>query len=85
MFTSSRIATFASVGTGMFTLAASLRSQSLKRILGKGAVPRAVRDYVPEVRSTPTPQKLKVALCQMHVTEDKNANINAARQAIQVV
>ncbi|KXZ55930.1 hypothetical protein GPECTOR_2g1481 [Gonium pectorale] len=53
------------------------------------AVSRLVRSLVARAAGSPTyaplppPQKVKVALCQLHVTADKDANMRTARKAIE--
>lgn len=75
------MAALATMGTSALALAASPRLRGIvRRILPHASL----RDYVPPMQPTPAPQKVKIALCQLHVTEDKAANINTARKAIQV-
>mmetsp|Transcript_16623 Transcript_16623/g.39466 ORF Transcript_16623/g.39466 Transcript_16623/m.39466 type:complete len:139 (-) Transcript_16623:21-437(-) len=65
---------------GMGAAAVLLRSQGRKKVA------RALRNVTcgtPQYVTPPPPQKIKAALCQIHVTADKQQNINTARKAIE--
>ncbi|KAG2451569.1 hypothetical protein HYH02_004167 [Chlamydomonas schloesseri] len=61
-------------------LAAVSRPRAVGRLV-RGIVTRAAGG--PVYTPLPPPQKVKVALCQLHVTADKEQNLKTARKAIE--
>lgn len=78
--TVARVAPYVAVGVAALTAAAIARprqlSRSWKRLIASAVTP-------PEIRPTPEPKKVKIALCQLKVSADKEANITSARQTIE--
>lgn len=79
MGTPARVAMISAAGV----LGAGAAALLLARARGPLRRAAATLASAPEYAPTPAPKKVRIALCQLHVTQDKVANIKTARDAIR--